>query len=184
MKLKISVNPTSLPVSVEEAKIFYRIIGNDEDELIYQTIETATAKAEQITNRQLSLATHKGYLNAFETYVTIPKPPLVSVVSVEYIDVNGATKQWTDFSVEDVSEPAQITFWSLPSDVRSDDVNNVIITFQCGYVSVPSALKSWILIYGLTLFENRENIVIGSIVNDTMRGYTDRLLDDYRIVPL
>jgi len=184
MKTKLITPPASLPVTLEEAKAFYRVLGADEDDVITRTITAATEKAEQITNRQLVKATYEGYLDAFQSIVVLPKPPFVSVTKVEYIDVDGVTQVWTDFYMDDVIEPAVLYFSSFPSDVKTAGVNNVIITFECGYEEIPEAINSWIVIYGLTLFENRENLVEGTIVSDEKNKYFNHLLDSYRIIPV
>jgi len=184
MKLKMITAPATLPVSLEEAKSFYRVIGTEQDADITRTLTAATEKAEQITNRQLVTATYDGYLDAFSSVVVLPKPPFGSVTKVEYIDVDGVTQVWTDFYLDDVIEPAVLYFNTLPTDVKADGVNNVVITFECGYSSVPDAITSWILIYGLTLFENRENLVDGVSVSSAKQGYFNHLLDSYRIIPV
>jgi len=68
--------------------------------------------------------------------------------------------------------------------VKTDGTNNVIVTFTSGYDKVPSAIQSWVLIYGLTLFENRENLVDGVSVNSDKEAYFNHLLDSYRIIPI
>lgn len=184
LKLKQTTAPATLPVSLDTAKSFYRVIGAEQDADILRTLTAAYDKAEQITNRQLTKATYEGYLDAFASSVILPRPPLSSVTKVEYIDKDGATQVWTDYTVDDISVPAVIHFDSFPSDVRTKGVNNVIITFVCGYDSVPEAITSWMLVYGLTLFENRENLVDGVSVSSEKQGYFNHLLDSYRIIPV
>ncbi len=184
MKLKLVTAATEMPVTLDEAKAFYRVIGSEEDADITRSIKAATGKAEQITNLQLNIATYEGYMDSFPVSVSLPKPPLVSVTKVEYIDVDGVTKPWTDYVVDDISYPAVLYFSSTPGDVRTDGVNNVIVTFDSGYTEVPDAIQSWVLIYGLTLFENRENIVIGASFSADGKQYYDHLLDSFRIIPV
>jgi len=183
MKLKRISSPSEA-VSLAEAKGHFRILHSDEDVDIARVIEASTEKAEQITNRQLAVATYEGYLDVFVPCLALPKPPFKSVAKVEYIDVEGNTKAWSDFYVDDVAEPSMLYFDAFPSDVKTTGVNNVIVTFDCGYDAVPAAIKSWILIHGLTLFENRENMVIGTIVSLEPEAYYNHLLDSYRIIPV
>ena len=184
MKLKQITAPTEMPVTLEEAKAFYRVIGSEEDADILRSIKAATEKAGQITNLQLNIATYEGYMDSFGASISLPKPPLVSVTKVEYIYVNGVTQPWTDYELDDIAYPAVLYFNSTPSDVRTEGVNNVIVTFDSGYVDVPDAIQSWVLIYGLTLFENRENIVIGASFSANGKQYYDHLLDSFRIIPV
>jgi len=184
MKLKVITAPATTPVTLAEAKSFYRVLGSDADADITRSIEAATEHAEQITNRQLSTATYAGYLDGFVSSVKLPKPPLKSVDKVEYIDADGVTQTFTGFTIDDVSVPAVLYFNSTPAGVKTDGTNNVIVTFTSGYDKVPSAIQSWVLIYGLTLFENRENLVDGVSVNSDKEAYFDHLLDSYRIIPV
>lgn len=184
MKTKLITAPISLPVTLLEAQAFYRVVGSEHNADITRSLSAATERAQQITNRQLVTATYAGYLNAFQSVIALSKPPFVSVSKVEYIDIDGATQSWTDFYVDDVQDPSVLYFNTFPSDVKTDGVNNVIITYICGYTTVPDAIKSWILIYGLTLFENRENLVLGVAVDASISKYYDHLLDSYRIIPV
>lgn len=183
MKLKMITAPTSTPVTLDEAKAFFRVIGTGEDAEITRVIKMATEQAENITNRQLNTATYEGYLDAFPVSVKIPKPPLVSVQKVEYIDVNGSTQAFTDYLVDDLVEPAVIKFNSTPTDVR-DEINSVIVTFQCGYTTVPASIQSYVLNAALTRFENREGEVTGTITDSSFADNVKKLLDSYRVRPV
>lgn len=184
MKTKLITAPIALPVTLAEAQGFFRVIGAEYDADINRALSTATAKAEQITNRQLEVATYAGYLDAFQSSIALPKPPFKTVSKVEYIDKDGATKTFSDYYIDDVAVPAKLYFNSFPSDVNDDGVNNVIITFDCGYTTVPDTIKSWILAYALTLFENREHLLVGATVTDEPSKFLKHLLDDYRIIPV
>jgi len=184
MKTRNRSTAISLPVTLTEAKAFYRVIGTDQDVEITRTLSLATEKAEQITNRQIVRATMEAFCDTFKSSFAIPKPPLVSVTKVEYIDVNDAIQPWTDYYIDDVIEPAVIYFNTVPADVRTEGANNVIITYECGYAEVPESIKYFVLNYGLTRFENREGEVIGTIVNDDIAENVKHLLDDYRIIPV
>lgn len=185
MKLKLISQTVPDAVSLTDARNAFRVIGTDSDADITRTIAAATALAVQLTNRQLSRVTYEGYLNAFAYEVKLPKPPLVSVTSVKYKDASGTLQTWTDYEIDDVAEPAVIYFNSLPSDVRRTGVNNVVITFECGYAAdaLPAPIKEYILNVGLTRFENREGEVLGTIVNTDISKNVERMLDSYRIIP-
>ncbi|UFH59832.1 head-tail connector protein [Sulfurovum mangrovi] len=183
MKLKMITPPASMPVTLQEAKDFFRVIGTDEDDEITRVIKMATEQAEIITNRQLNIATYEGYLDAFPVSVKIPKPPLVSVQKVEYIDVNGSAQAFTDYLVDELVEPAVIQFNSTPTDVR-DEINSVIVTFQCGYTEVPASIQSYVLNAALTRFENREGEVVGTITDSKFAANARKLLDSYRVIPV
>lgn len=183
MKLKV-ISAVAEAVTLDQAKNHMKVLWNDEDADITIKLNAAVEKAGQITNRQLGQATYEGYLDRFSMVVTIPKPPLVSITKVEYIDIDGVKQTWADWYADELSEPAALYFNSLPTDVKQDGINNVIITFTCGYTAIPASIKSWILLYTATLYEHRENLVEGTVVSDKKAEYFNHLLDDYRIVPL
>jgi len=182
MTLRQTVAPTAPAVTLEEAKEFYRILSTDEDSTIEMTIAAATAKAEQITNRQLSRTTFEFAVDGFAA-VRLPKPPFVEVKTIEYIDISGNKVVWSDFKVEMDGEIAVVSFPTTPTDAKGGR-NSVFITYEAGYEELPDPLKSWILIYGLTIFEQRENMVIGTSVSLEPNTYYNHLLDSYRVVPI
>ncbi|MDD5359487.1 MAG: phage gp6-like head-tail connector protein [Sulfurovaceae bacterium] len=182
MKTKLIQLLNNEVVSLVDAKSYYRVLGDESNVDIQMTIDAAVNKAEQMTNRQLCKATYEGYLDNFKDS-KIPKPPLVSVTKVEYLNTDGERVAYTDYEVDAISVPAVISFSSTPSDYKGGK-NSVIVTFECGYETVPAAIKQWIFINGLTYFENRENIVVGATVSTDNKKYTDHLLDDYRIIPV
>jgi len=184
MKHRVITAPTTLPVTLDEAKAHLRVLHSDEDADITIKLKAAIEKAEQRTSRQLGTATVEAYLDALQTAVKLPKTPLQSLTKVEYIDVNGATKTWDDWYVDDKAEPAVIYFDTFPTDINIDGVNNVTITYQCGHSETPDAIKSWVLLYTASLYEHREGIVEGTVVSDKKAQYFDHLLDSYRIIPL
>jgi len=184
MKLKLITAPTAMPVTLDDAKAFMRVLGNEEDTVITRAIQAATEKAEQITNRQLVQATYEGYLDGFASDVVLPKPPLMSVNGVSYVSTAGTVKAFTDYEVDDVAEPAVIHFGSTPSDVRTTGVNNVIVNFTCGYESVPDAVASWVLSYATTLYENRQFKEVGVSGEVDFSEHLNHLLDSYRIIPV
>jgi len=184
VKTKLITAPLLLPVSLIEAKSFYRVIGNDDDADIMSTLGLATEKAEQLTNRQILPATWGAYLDAFQSKVILPKPPFTTITKVEYKNISGVLTLWTDFYVDNIQEPAVLYFNSFPSDVKSDGVNNVVITYTCGYAVVPDSIKYFILNYGLTRFENREFETLNASVDSSIYANLKHLLDDYRIIPV
>lgn len=187
MKLKLISLTVPDAVSLADARNAFKVIGTDSDADITRVIAAATELAAQITNRQLSSVTYEGYLDEFAYEVKLPKPPLVSVASVKYKDAAGTlqTLDAASYEVDDVAEPAVIYFNTLPSDVKRTGVNNVVITFECGYAAdkLPAPIKEYILNVGLTRFENREGEVLGTIVNTDISKNVERMLDSYRIIP-
>jgi len=120
--------------------------------------------------------------------IYLPKPPLVSVDSITYIDETG-TQQTLDpsaYIVDGMSEPARLvpvpgTSW--PATQRR--VNSISVTFTCGYgnagTDVPSGIRVWMLMMAGTLYENRELIAVLNRGQIKELPIFDGLLDDYRV---
>jgi len=66
-------------------------------------------------------------------------------------------------------------------------VNAVRVTFTAGYAdaaAVPKSIKQWMLIRIATLFEHREEIVVGVSVTPIQNNYNDYLISKYRVISL
>lgn len=128
MKLVLATTPINKPVILDEAKAFLRVLTSDEDALIESLIAVATDKAEQITNRQLAVATYELYDDRVPSVLKLPKPPLVSVTSVQalrdgsYVDV--------DYKIDDKADPSVLYIDDTTSD---DEVNAFKVVYQSGY---------------------------------------------------
>ena len=183
MKLKLVTPPSTLAVSLSSAKKFFRVLGDDENEDIERVIKMATEQVEIITNRQIVQATYALYLDGFSGSVRIPRPPLVSVDSVKYVNTDGDLVPFTDFFVDAVVEPAVVLFRSYPTDI-STNPNSLVITYTCGYTTTPPSIESYILNTALTRFENREGEVVGTIANLEIGKHLIRLLDSFRVIPV
>jgi uncharacterized phiE125 gp8 family phage protein len=182
MKLVTVTKPTDTPVTLLEAKEHMRVLESDDDAYIQSLIDTATALAEQITNRQLVSATYRVYFDSFQDDITLPRPPLKSVNEVGYIDTNGIQSTTTAFRVDSYQEPAVLHIEEKLS-LKSVE-NSLWVEYVCGYDKVPEPIKQWIKIKVATMYEQRESLVPGISITPTPKDFTDSLLDSYRIIPL
>ena len=118
--------------------------------------------------------------------ICLPLPPLLSVVSVKYIDTDGVqqTMDPAGYTVEPgehgFAMPAHGTRWpatrAQPLAVR--------VQFKAGYGTtgdkVPAAIRSAILLRVADLFENREAAITGTI--HTVNPTVDALLFPFKLV--
>lgn len=175
MKLVLATAPINKPVTLDEAKAFLRVLTTDEDALIESLIAVATDKAEQITNRQLAVATYELYDDRVPSVLKLPKPPLVSVTSVQalrdgsYVDV--------DYKIDDKADPSVLYIDDTTSD---DEVNAFKVVYQSGYSNCPEVIKQWILVQVSTMYEQRESFQ-NVTTNNMPRTFVDHLLDSYRV---
>ena len=156
MKLTCITPPTKQQVTLEEAKNFCRILGNDDDAIISLLIDAATDYAQNVTGRQLCK----------ESPLRLPKAPLKAITSVT---CNGVS---LDYALHYDYDVAFIEFSA------TDDVT---ITYECGYDVVPKSLQAWCLNKVSTLYENREGIVVGLSVAEVPSGMIDCILDHYKV---
>ena len=166
MKLTCKTQPTTQPVTIEEAKSFCRILTNDDDAIISLLIDAATDYAQNVTGRQLCTATYEIVVGGEQSPLRLPKAPLKAITSVT---CNGIELDYTLHYDYDV---AFIEFSA------TDDVT---ITYECGYDVIPASLKAWCLNKVSTLYENREGIVVGLSVAEVPSEVIDCILDQYKV---
>lgn len=106
--------------------------------------------------------------------IDLPYPPLQAVTSVDYYDFNG-NLQTVDPSLYNVSlqfspriQPQYSHVWPLSRPT----IDSVQITFVCGYgdqqTSIPVNVQQAILMHVAHLYENREAVMAGGLVEVPM----------------
>lgn len=180
------------PVSLNEAKLQLKLpvdVAHPEDGLIEDILIPAMRhRAEIATNRQLTQVTYDLSLDAFDWtdgWLELPKPPLVEVVSVSYLDATGVA-QVLDASTYAVDAPTgpkpsrgrlRLAYGGTWPALR-DQAGAVTVRFLAGYSALPipvvgptcpALLKAAMLLDIATLYEHRENVVTGTIVADVPR---------------
>jgi len=141
--------PSQEPISVDEAKDQCRILTTDYDLQLTRWIKSAREWVEGYIGRALITQTITYKLEDFpyDDELYLPRPPLVSVTSVQYVDTSGATQTWSssNYTVDTVAQPGRIipTYNTQWPSVQSID-NAVTITYVAGYgdaTAVPQAIK-------------------------------------------
>ena len=203
MPLQLVTPPAQEPVSLAEAKQHLRVDGGDDDLLIGSLITAARQAAETKTGRQLITARWKLLLDAFPGplmqsasgasfslpghAILLAKCPVQSVVSIEYLDMNGTTQVMpsSDYVLDAACEPARLTpafgkTWppTLPQ------MGAVSVTFDAGYgtaSAVPEGLKSWIKLRVGSLYGHREEMSVLSRGRIDPLPFVDGLLDGFKV---
>ncbi len=186
MGLVLITAPTAEPLSRTEAKLHCRIDGTDDDTLVDALIKTARLMAEQATGRALVTQSWRYTLDCFPAAaINLPRPPLASVQSVKYMDVDGVLQTLvadTDYSVYLSSllglvAPAYGVTWPSPRDVPEA----VRIEYTAGYgaaAAVPEDIKQWMLLHIAHWYDNR---AAAGDKRDPL-PFVDALLDPYRVI--
>lgn len=191
MALIVITAPTSEPVSVVDAKASpsFRVTVSGDDTPVGALITAARELGEAITKRAFMPTTFEYVLDEFPCFsVALPCPPLVSVTSVKYIDVNGAeqTLAVTEYTVDVTSEPGRVCLAYNKSWPGTRDVPNAVrIRYVAGYATallVPGPIKTWITMRAGTLYDNPQGIVVGQTVMNVPRDFIDGLLDPFRVI--
>jgi uncharacterized phiE125 gp8 family phage protein len=161
MNLRLITPPAVEPVSVETAKLFLRVDGTAEDAAITSLIAGARETCEEISRRAFITQTWEMILDAWprDLHLELYRPALQSVTSVKYLDSSNVEHTWTDYVVDNRSEPGMILFNSLPSSSLLES-GAITVRFVAGYGSsaeaVPQRIKDNLLGLIAYRYENRE----------------------------
>lgn len=189
MSIRVVTPPAGEPVTLAEAKLWLRIDDDitDQDAMILGLIAAMRAYAENLTGRAFVERTLELRLDCFPARaIELPHPPLQSVSSISYQDVNGNWQSLlgspSEFQVDLYREPGRV----LPLEdetwpTTSGELDVVRIEYICGYPSlsqIPAQVKLWMRARIATLNEQREQLVTGTIVTPLPRDFCDGMLDD------
>lgn len=166
--LKQTTAPTEEPITEAEAFAQLRLDEDDGGILVPSMIGSAREMSEEFTRRQLVTATFTMKLDVFpvDTTIDVPKPPLQSVTSIEYVDQNGDTQTLASnkYVVDTNSDPGRITLNSTESwPATNDQIDAVTIIFVAGYgaaSAVPFIFKNAIRLMMTHSWENRGEVEV------------------------
>ena len=194
MGLSLVTAPTTEPLTIAEIKEAANIDDDlvdsvSEQAYIDNLIRSARFSAEAATRRALITQTWELSFVQFPSwYITIPLPPLQSIVSIKYIDTDGV-EQTLDSSlyiVDTKSEPGVISpAYGEVWPTSRYQLNGVTIRFIAGYgaaAAVPDGIKLWMKVMIKTAYEQRERFIQGSTVSEINPEYIDGMLDPYRVI--
>lgn len=141
------------PLDLGEAKQHSRIDIEEDDIYIYSLVKRARMHVENMTRRALISQTWTVYHDDFVSQMYIPRPPLISVQSVQYKDTEDSTQTVasTVYTVDTNSTPGRVfekTGQGWPSTLG--DPQSAWINYTAGYgtsgTDVPEPIKHAMLI--------------------------------------
>ena len=172
LNLRVVTPPEAEPLTLAEAKEHLRVDLPIEDALIEALVVAAREWTENYCRRSWIVRTLKLHLDYFEPELLLPRGPVVSVASVEYM--SGAALVALDpsaYVVDRFSLPARIrpAFGASWPSVANVALNGVVVTYDAGYpgttgatpdpaANVPQAAKAAMKLLIGGWFENREHI--------------------------
>lgn len=132
--------PTKEPLSLDEVKEHLRIESNDYDSELDALIQEARRYVERHTGKALITQTWNLVLDDFRIKLDIPYPPLQSIESVTYNDLDNTSQILNSayYTVDTDSEPGRMNEaygYSYPGVYP--DLNSVTIQFKAGYGDDP-----------------------------------------------
>lgn len=174
--LQLVTPPEAEPVSLAEAKEHLRVDSPDEDAYVSGLVAAARQLLEDVCGRQFVTATWELALDRFPCVadghggaIVVPRAKLTAVESIQYVAADGttATLAADRYRVDARSEPGRITpafgtYWPSALGVTAA----VVVRFTAGYgaaVAVPDPLKHAIKLLVGHWYENREEVVVGTI---------------------
>jgi uncharacterized phiE125 gp8 family phage protein len=201
--LKLITAPTVEPVALDEAKAHLRIDIDDDDLLITAMIAAARQYCENKARRSLLTQTWELTIDSFPgpslmgvpfgTPYSLPghailleRGPVQSITSIKYTDMASTeqTMPSTDYVSDLSGEPARITpIFGRIWPINLPQIGSVRVRFVAGYGdtadTVPQAIRSWILLRLGALYENREEVAVGTRIVVAELPFLDGLLDPY-----
>lgn len=167
MSLKRTVDPTELPISLDELKDHIRDTRTVEDPLLMFYLRSVVDQldgAAGFLNRALLTQTWEWKIDDFPGWnayaldygcLRVPLPPLQSVSSIQYIDTNGDTQTLaaSKYNVLDTGNPTrqgriELAYGETWPSVR-DQKDAVTITFVAGFGdrnALPDSIKHLIMV--------------------------------------
>jgi len=193
MGLKLISPPATTPVSLALAKAQVRVVNTASDELLSLHLEAATDRVERWLGRALIDQTWDLFLDEFpaaDAVIEIPRPPLIEVEGVFYLDGDGAEQEMTEgFVVDAESAPARIALSTTSWPTAQAVANAVRVRYRAGYLdltvspaeaNVPAAIRAGVLLYVGDLYEHRATLVVGD-QPAKLPGYCEDMLRAYRV---
>jgi uncharacterized phiE125 gp8 family phage protein len=177
---KLITAPTNEPLLLGDAKNHLRIAHTSMDTMIDVLIKSARYQFESdVPSIQLMPATWTLYLDDWPNgnFINIKKYPLTAISSIKYYAEGETTlSTWaiTNYDVDLVSYPGRILILGDYPELNEDKLNNVQITFTCGYAdsaNVPGDIISALKLLIGHLFENPQQVMTGTQVNELPFGY-------------
>jgi uncharacterized phiE125 gp8 family phage protein len=150
VRLKLVTPPSGEPVTLDEAKAHLGVTDDASDALIKGLVTAARQACEAFSRRAFITQVFDLALDGVQGgSIELPRAPLVSVTSVTYYADDGTSGSFSDYYLDNFSEPGRIVLnrgASWPSGLRP--ANGLIVRFTAGYgarADVPQGIRRAIL---------------------------------------
>lgn len=177
---QVSTTPAIEPISEQEVKIFGRVDGTSEDELLRGLITSVRGVAELYLKRALIQQSITMVMDYWPTgNILLPSPPIISITSINTIDEdNVKTAYSTDNYYLDIIGGYLVIKRGVvvPSNVNRVQSGFEII-YLAGYgtakTSVPQGIRDGLKLWVMSAYESR-------VISNTPPPEAAKMLNPYR----
>lgn len=165
MGVRRTVDPAISAIEFEDAVKQVELPSDDTTHTrhLERAIAAAVSDVERYTRRALITQTWSLSLREFPVRIYLPRPPLQSVTSIQYVDLNGSTQTLpsSDYQVTIDASPAYIepAFSKVWPAVRAQTSEPIRVVYVAGYgddaENVPEQFKNAVLELVAFRFMNR-----------------------------
>lgn len=190
------IEPSGMPLSLAEIRKHLNETANDTDTNVYLTelIMAAAGLCQNRTERAVMLQTREETIDQFpptastgEGMIVLSYPPIISVESVNYYDLDGTrqTLSESSYTLDNASDRKDGYLAIAPNKKWPQThrrINAVTVRYVCGHEeasAVPYELKQWMRLIIGHWYANREAVTANGVTGTY--DYVETLLDDYRI---
>ena len=176
--ISLKTAPAVEPVTAQEMREFLSLVGTEDDTLLAGLISAARTALEKYTGRTFITTVYQVYYDGFSFLpITLARPPVQSVSSITYVDVDGVTQTLSSsLYIVDVASlfgrisPAYDEVWPITREQN----NAVCIEIKTGYgdaaASVPASIKVAIKMIVADVYEHREaNVELALSENKSLK---------------
>lgn len=146
MRLQVLEAPSGDVLLVQDAKDHLGLNSSDHDAKLPDLIAAAESQAATFTGRQFLRARYGVVLDRWPCAIELPRPPLISVDTITYVDGAGSTQTLASNQyVVDTSgllatiRPAYGVTWPVPRLQASA----ITVAFTCGYATTGASVPRW-----------------------------------------
>ena len=185
--VEVSTAPSVEPLTTSFAKLHMREDNSEQDNRIAMLITAARIAAERETQRSLVTQTLKLRFDKFPNSreIVLPRPPLLTVTSIGYIDEDGASQTLASSSYQtDITSPfgrVRLEPEASWPTTEYDRVNAVTVTYTAGYGttqwadsatpgSVPANIINGMLILIKHMYDQPDLVKVGSSIQEVPRS--------------
>lgn len=161
-----SFDDSSQLVSLDEAMEFSRITDSYDEVVVTMCLDAAHDLIERWCNRKIYLTNMSGVTDEYKHKVLLPYPPVKTLNSVTAENAEHETVtlvEGVDYKFNSITQC--VTFISKQNTIKT--YTDFTFNFDCGYdgiENVPRSIKHAVLMTFATLYENREDNVVGASV--------------------